>query len=504
MKKTDKKSRVSQKTGKFVISSAFAAGALFAAPMIGEAALGDRTLKEGMQHGDVKELQEVLKSKGYFTYHTSTGYFGSITKDALIRFQRDHNLPATGIADAATIRALQAQAPKAAASSSASGQLNVNQVLRKGSRGAQVKLLQNKLKAAGYHSGAVDGIYGSQTEQSVRRFQQAQGLAVDGIAGKQTLTALNRVNGSNASAAPSNPSASKGSNANANGQLNVNQVLRKGSRGAQVKLLQNKLKAAGYHSGAVDGIYGSQTEQSVRRFQQAQGLAVDGIAGKQTLEALNRINGSEAAPAPSPSPSNPTNTVLKLNSKGQAVTKLQNDLKRLGFFAGNATGQYGAATEKAVRDFQRTYGLAVDGIAGPATLGKIAEVLADKDNSSRSSFNVMNVVADASEYIGVPYVWGGASPTQGFDCSGFVVYVYNKSNVKLPRTVAQMWNALPSVSKPQVGDLVFFDTTGGPSHVGIYIGNNKMIQAGTSTGVTISDITSSYWSSRYLGAKRPY
>lgn len=397
---------------------------MFVAPAIGEAALGDRTLSEGMSHNDVKELQDVLKGKGYFTYHTSTGYFGSITKDAVIRFQQANNLPATGIADAATVSKLKTQAPKTSTATNTSGQLNVNQLLRNGSRGAQVTLLQNKLKAAGYHTSSVDGIYGPLTAQAVRRFQQAKGLLVDGIAGKQTLTALNLFTDGTAAPAPSKPAPTP-----------------------------------------------------------------------------------TPPPAPAPSqPAQPTSTLLKLESRGQAVTQLQNDLKRLGFFAASATGYYGTITDQAVRNFQKRYGLAVDGIAGPATIGKIAEVLSGKDDSvvNDSSFNVMNVVADASDLLGIRYVWGGNSPQQGFDCSGFVVYVYNKSNVQLPRTVAQMWNSLKSVSSPQVGDLVFYDTTGGPSHVGIYIGNNKFIQAGTSTGVVISDMTTNYWSSKYLGAKRPY
>ena len=399
--------------GKLVLSSAVFAGVRFAGPAISEAALGDRVLKEGMSHNDVKELQDLLKSKGYFTYHTSTGYFGSITKDALIRFQKANNLPATGIADLATIQALKGTQNTTA---TVSGNLNVNQVLRIGSRGEQVRLLQNRLKQAGYHTGAVDGIYGPQTAESVRRFQKAKGLLVDGIAGKQTLTALN--------------------NLKTNGSTNSN------------------------------------------------------TSKPNNTSTSNNTKTSS--------------TILRIGSTGQAVTQLQNDLKRLGFFAGNATGYYGTVTEKAVRDFQKQYGLAVDGIAGPATLGKIAEILNGKDSQAKNgSFNVMNVIADASELIGVPYVWGGNTPN-GFDCSGFVVYVYNKSNVQLPRTVAQMWNTLKPVSQPQVGDLVFFDTTGGPSHVGIYIGNNKMIQAGSSTGVTISDMTSNYWKSRYLGARRPY
>ncbi|MFA8438384.1 peptidoglycan-binding protein [Pueribacillus sp. YX66] len=504
MKKANKANKLA---GKIVISSAFAAGALFSAPALGEAALGDQTLTEGMSHSDVKELQDVLKGKGYFTYHTSTGYFGSITKDALIQFQRDNNLPATGVADAATVRALKTQQVKASTSSNTNGKLNVNQTLRNGSRGSQVTLLQNKLKAAGHFTSAVDGVYGPLTAQAVRAYQKANGLLVDGIAGKQTLTALNNVSGSGSSAPKSNK---ENASSNTNGKLNVNQTLRNGSRGSQVTLLQNKLKAAGHFKSTVDGIYGPLTAQAVRTYQKANGLLVDGIAGKQTLTALNNVSGSGSSapskPAPKPEKENSSSNVLRLESRGQAVTKLQNDLKRLGFFGANSTGYYGTITEQAVREFQRKYRLSVDGIAGPATLSKVSEVLSGKDQSSSngSSFNVMNVVADASEFIGVPYVWGGNSPSQGFDCSGFVVYVYNKSNVQIPRTVAQMWNTFKSVSKPEVGDLVFFDTTGGPSHVGIYIGNNKMIQAGTSTGVTISDMSSSYWSSRYIGAKRPY
>src|SRR5690606_10481748 len=199
------------------------------------------------------------------------------------------------------------------------------------------------------------------------------------------------------------------------------------------------------HNGAVDGIYGPQTAESVRRFQKAKKLLVDGIAGKQTLTALNKIktngtsSGNTSNSASTTKKPNTSSTasaaILRIGSTGQAVTQLQNDLKRLGFFAGNATGYYGTATEKAVRDFQKRHGLAVDGIAGPATLGKIAEILNGKDSKVKNgSFNVMNVIADASELIGVPYVWGGADPS-GFDCSGFVYYVFKQSNITLPRTV---------------------------------------------------------------------
>ena len=61
----------------------------------------------------------------------------------------------------------------------------------------------------------------------------------------------------------------------------------------------------------------------------------------------------------------------------------------------------------------------------------------------------------AQSHIGTPYVWGGETPT-GFDCSGFLQYVYNQHGVSLPRTVSSMWNSTKSVDQPSIGDLVLF------------------------------------------------
>jgi peptidoglycan DL-endopeptidase LytE len=111
------------------------------------------------------------------------------------------------------------------------------------------------------------------------------------------------------------------------------------------------------------------------------------------------------------------------------------------------------------------------------------------------------VIDEAKKYIGVPYLWGGSTPA-GFDCSGLVNYVFNKVGVSVPRTVVTLWAAEKPVSAPNPGDLVFFDInqTGTATHVGIYTGDNKFIHAG-STGVTISDMTLTYWKIRYMGAK---
>jgi cell wall-associated NlpC family hydrolase len=111
------------------------------------------------------------------------------------------------------------------------------------------------------------------------------------------------------------------------------------------------------------------------------------------------------------------------------------------------------------------------------------------------------VVAIAMRYLGVPYKWGGASPSTGFDCSGFTMYVYAQVGVSLPHYTGSQWAMGVPVSRDQLepGDLVFFDGLG---HEGIYIGNNQFIHAPhTGDVVKISSITG-WYAATYMGARR--
>lgn len=117
-----------------------------------------------------------------------------------------------------------------------------------------------------------------------------------------------------------------------------------------------------------------------------------------------------------------------------------------------------------------------------------------------------NLVDAAKKLLGIPYLWAG-STTGGFDCSGFVYYVYNQTGTKISRLSTDgFYSRSYYVDAPQVGDLVFFENTyrQGISHMGIYLGNNQFIHASSSKGVTISSLNESYYKERFDGFKRFY
>ena len=122
-----------------------------------------------------------------------------------------------------------------------------------------------------------------------------------------------------------------------------------------------------------------------------------------------------------------------------------------------------------------------------------AEALTDEEFAA--------IYKEAQKYVGTPYVWGGSTPDTGFDCSGYVCWVYNQNGYDVGRTTANgLWNKSQHISEAEAkpGDLVFFEgtyDTPGKSHVGIYLGNGKMVSAGDP--IKYADIHSSYWQ-KYL------
>lgn len=184
------------------------------------------------------------------------------------------------------------------------------------------------------------------------------------------------------------------------------------------------------------------------------------------------------------------NTTLYQGDNGSGVKSLQNDLSWLGYFDGAQNGYFDSYTRNSVVKFQKDHYLVPDGIVGHKTARQI---------------KVERVAQTAKRYLGVPYKWGGKTPS-GFDCSGFTSYVLNVNGIYAERTAEQQYQQGYWVSKQNLmrGDLVFFSTyKPGPSHVGIYLGNGKFIQASSGWDqIVISDLSNSYFAEHYLGAKR--
>ena len=125
-----------------------------------------------------------------------------------------------------------------------------------------------------------------------------------------------------------------------------------------------------------------------------------------------------------------------------------------------------------------------------------------------------SLAKEATKYIGIPYVWGGTDLSKGVDCSGFVQSVYKNNGIDIPRTANEQYvsnkgKKIVSTDSLNAGDLIFFDFTGEgkATHVGMYLGNGKMIHA-PSTGQTVKEevdiFNNRYWSNHYLGGKRFY
>jgi peptidoglycan hydrolase-like protein with peptidoglycan-binding domain len=140
-------------------------------------------------------------------------------------------------------------------------------VMRRGDRGLDVRRLQEVLNQVGYSVGTVDGIFGPITDAGVRKFQSESHLTVDGMVGSATRASLK------SSLSTTTTPASSG-------------ILREGSRGDQVRRLQDLLNKQGFPPGPIDGIFGPRTVIAVISFQQDRNLRVDGIAGSQTQGAL--------------------------------------------------------------------------------------------------------------------------------------------------------------------------------------------------------------------------
>ena len=257
-----------------------------------------------------------------------------------------------------------------AAERKASAANSDNTYIRQNASGETVKRIQTELKALNYYSGKITGNAGEKTVAAIKSFQRKNGLTADGIAGPQTIAKIDA-----AYESKTGKSSSSATSSSASG-------LKLNSKGTDVRNLQQDLTTLGYYWAEITGNFGAKTETAVKRFQEENGLTADGVAGAKTLNAIAAAVARKGGTSAS---SSSAGTALKLNSQGTKVSQLQTDLKQLGYYYAEITGNFGSKTEAAVKAFQKAKGLTVDGVAGTRTLDAIAAAVSGAGGSSSTS-----------------------------------------------------------------------------------------------------------------------
>lgn len=291
----------------------------------------------------VMNLQKLLADRGFYNGAVD-GIMGSQTRSAIIAAQKAYNLTTDGVAGPQTLAALESDGAKAATTT-----------ISTSTKSAEVSSLQELLSKRGFYNGAVDGLMGPQTRSAIVAAQKSYGLVTDGIAGNQTLAALES-GASPVSIAAKNPTTTS-----------ANVALKTSDK--DVAALQQLLAKRGFYNGAIDGVKGAQTNAAIAAAQKNYGLTVDGIAGAQTIAAL-QTDAKPSVAAPTPTASNQAaNTVIPAIDGG--VANLQNLLTDRGFYNGPITGFLGTRTREAIIAAQKAYGLTADGVAGARTIAAL-------------------------------------------------------------------------------------------------------------------------------------
>ncbi len=337
----------------------FAAGAIAADEIIPEPET-HRTLRLGMEGNDVSALQRRLKELGYYSMAVD-GQYGKGTVAAVKAFQGRNNLKVDGVCGEDTAKLIYSDKAIDAGSSvtvppAVSDTAAPTRTLRKGDTGNDVKSVQNRLKALGYYTAKVDGIFGSGMYSAVRMFQARNSLTVDGVVGSKTVAvlysdkAIAAGSGSTETVPPQQP------------VVTPSKTLRFGDRGTDVILLQSRLIELGYLEGKADGAFGTATQTAVKAFQLRNGLTADGVAGAKTYKKMFSDSALEAAPeVDEPVDGIPTRTLYS-GCEGEDVKLVQNRLKTLGYLTSSADGKYGPNTVAAMQAFQTRNNLAATGI----------------------------------------------------------------------------------------------------------------------------------------------
>ena len=453
--------------------------------------LNGKTYEKGDTDPIIALVQTALMELGYMDPDEPTEYFGNQTLEALTTFQRHNDLLPDGILGETTYARLTDGTAR-------------EYVMQEGDEGDDVKEVQDRLYELGYlDKNSRTSTFGEKTASAVRAFQSANKLKVDGKVGAKTL---NQLYSSDV----------------------VSNVFKAGDTDELIKQYQQKLIKLGYLASSyeIKGKMDSKTVSAIKAFQEANGLVRDGCLGPATMEQMNSKDAIKYA--------------MRLGMSGSNIKSAQRQLYKLGYLrSSQVTGYYGETTAEAVMSFQKRNSISQSGEIDEKTLEKLNSDKAKaapsnatpKPNTpkpgttqkpgkttptpkpdSNSSKGVEKFIKIAESKLGCKYVRGAKGPNQ-FDCSGFVYWCLNQAGVKQGYMTSIAWRScskyrrITSMSDLKRGDvLVFKGSSMETGHVGIYLGDGKMIDAASGAGqvrITGSSILkSNYWREHFLMAYR--
>ena len=451
--------------------------------------LNGRTLKKGDNDELILTVQSKLMELGYMDFDEPTDYFGNQTQDALTTFQRHNDLTPDGMLGEQTYALLVGGQAK-------------EYVMQEGDEGDDVKEVQDRLYELGYlEKGSRTGTFGEKTAAAIRSFQSANKLKVDGKVGAKTLNTLYSSDV-------------------------VSNYFKSGDKDENVIRYQQRLVKLGYLESGYEckGKMDGKTVSAIKEFQEANGLVRDGCLGPATMEQIDSKNAVAYA--------------MRLGMSGSKIRAAQQRLVKLGYLrSSQITGYYGETTVNAVKSFQKRNGLSQSGEINAKTQEKLNSSTAKAAQTASvkktptpkpggkktptpkptakttpKPSGVEKFISIAETKVGCKYVRGAKGPNQ-FDCSGFVFWCLYQAGVKQSYMTSIMWRTctkykrINSMSSLKRGDvLVFKGSSMATGHVGIYLGNGKMIDASSSRGqVRITDgniLNSNYWQSHFLMAYR--
>src|SRR5699024_10769778 len=277
-------------------------------------------LNSNLTTAQVIQLKKDLRALGFGSFPSNpSSVYGNVTKKVVKEFQAYAKLKQTGVADTQTLKKIKQV---------------LNPPYRNGDQGVAITKLKKDLRKLGYGNfpASPSNVYGTVTANVVKSFQRDNGLAADGIAGKDTLNQIESLLTFNLSS-------------------------------SQIIQLKKDLRALGFGNFPANpsGVYGNVTKKVVKEFQAYAKLKQTGVADTQTLNKIKQV----------------LNPPYRNGDQGVAVTKLKKDLRKLSYgnFPANPSNVYGTVTANVVKDFQRANGLTADGVAGQKTLDTIDNLL---------------------------------------------------------------------------------------------------------------------------------